>query len=158
MLSQLEKLSMDADGRFATDEELAFVDAYVQSFSLRVQTYQTLQLVESAIVQQVEAKMRAIDPMLFHSGKEDVSAKWKRDTVRVLRYSAIAMLMDDPETLRERFLLWFQSIMRAFGAEKSCNATYEVMQQVVKQHLTPQQASMFCPILELNRVALGKTR
>ena len=158
MLSQLEKLSMDTDGRFASDEELAFVDAYVQSFSLRVQTYQTLQLVESAIVQQVEAKMRSLDPMLFHYGKEDVSAKWKRDTVRVLRYSAIAMLMDDPETLRERFLLWFQSIMRAFGAEKSCNATYEVMQQVVKQHLTPQQASMFCPILELNRVALGKTR
>ena len=158
MLSQLEKLSMDTDGRFASDEELAFVDAYVQSFGLRVQTYQTLQLVESAIVQQVEAKMRSLDPMLFHYGKKDVSVKWKRDTVRVLRYSAIAMLMDDPETLRERFLLWFQSIMRAFGAEKSCNATYEVMQQVVKQHLTPQQASMFCPILELNRVALGKTR
>ncbi len=157
MLSQLEKLSMDTDGRFASDEELAFVDAYVQSFSLRLQTYQTLQLVESAIVQQVEAKMRSIDPMLFHSGKEDVSVKWKRDTVRVLRYSAIAMLMDDPETLRERFLLWFQSIMKAFGAEKSCNATYEVMQQVVKQHLTPQQASVFCPILELNRVALGKS-
>lgn len=156
MLSQLEKLSMDTDGRFASDEELAFVDAYVQSFSLRLQTYQTLQLVESAIVQQVEAKMRSIDPMLFHHGKEDVSTKWKRDTVRVLRYSAIAMLMDDPETLRERFLLWFQSIMKAFGAEKSCNATYEVMQQVVKQHLTPQQASMFCPILELNRVSLGK--
>lgn len=158
MLSQLEKLSMDTDGRFASDEELAFVDAYVQSFSLRVQTYQTLQLVESAIVQQVEAKMRSIDPILFHNGKEDVSAKWKRDTVRVLRYSAIAMLMDDPATLRERFLLWFQTIMKAFGAEKSCNATYEVMQQVVKQHLTPQQASMFCPILELNRVALGKPR
>ncbi|XHX79599.1 MAG: phycobilisome protein [Stenomitos frigidus ULC029] len=157
MLSQLEKLSLETDGRFATDEELAFVEAYAQSFSLRVQTYQTLQLVESAIVQQVEAKMRSIDPLLFQNGKDDVSAKWKRDTVRVLRYSAIAMLMDDPETLRERFLLWFQSIMKAFGAEKSCNATYEVMQQVVKQHLTPQQASVFCPILELNRVALGKS-
>ena len=85
-----------------------------------------------------------------------MSAKWKRDTFRVLRYSAVAMLVNDPDTLRERFLFWFQTIMKAFGAQKSCNATYEVMQQVVKQHLTPVQASLFCPILEINRQVLGK--
>ncbi|MBW4578780.1 MAG: phycobilisome protein [Tildeniella nuda ZEHNDER 1965/U140] len=156
MLSQLEKLSLDTDGRYATDEELAFVSTYVQSFGTRVQTYQTLQLVEAAIVQQVEAKMRAIDPDLFRSGNEDMSAKWKRDTVRVLRYSAVAMLMNDPDTLRERFLLWFKTIMKAFSAQKSCNATYVVMQEVVKQHLTPVQASLFCPILEINRQVLGQ--
>lgn len=155
MLSQLEKLSLNTDGRYATDEELAFVNVYIQSFGMRAQTYQTLQLVEAAIVQQVEVKMRLLDPNLFRSGNEDVSAKWKRDTVRVLRYSAVAMLMNDPDTLRERFLFWFTTIMKAFGAQKSCNATYEVMQGVVKQHLTPIQVSLFCPILEINRQTLG---
>lgn len=156
MLSQLEKLSLNTDGRYASDEELQFVSDYIQLFGLRLQTYQTLQLVEAAIVQQVETKMRLLDPNLFRSGNEDVSAKWKRDTLRVLRYSAVAMLMNDPETLRRRFLLWFQTIMKAFGAQKSCNATYEVMQEVVKQHLTPVQASLFCPILEINRQVLGQ--
>jgi hypothetical protein len=156
MLSQLENLSLTTDGRYASDEELQFVSDYMQLFGLRLQTYQTLQLVEAAIVQQVETKMRLLDPNLFRSGNEDVSAKWKRDTLRVLRYSAVAMLMDDPETLRRRFLLWFQTIMKAFDAQKSCNATYEVMQEVVKQHLTPIQASLFCPILEINRQTLGK--
>ncbi|PSB28963.1 phycobilisome protein [Stenomitos frigidus ULC18] len=156
MLSQLEKLSLDTDGRYASDEELQFVGDYMQSFSLRVQTYQKLQSAEAAIVQQVEAKMRSLDPSLFNSGNDDVSAKWKRDTVRVLRYSAVAMLMNDPETLRERFLFWFQTIMKAFGAQKSCNATYVAMQEVVQQHLTPIQASLFCPILEINRQTLGK--
>ncbi|MBC7968791.1 MAG: phycobilisome protein [Verrucomicrobia bacterium] len=156
MLSQLEKLSLNTDGRYASDEELQFVGDYVQLFGLRLQTYQTLQLVEAAIVQQVETKMRLLDPNLFRSGNEDVSAKWKRDTLRVLRYSAVAMLMNDPETLRERFLFWLQTIMKAFGAQKSCNATYEVMQEVVKQHLTPVQAGLFCPILEINRQTLGK--
>ena len=155
MLSQLEKLSLNTDGRYASDEELQFVSDYMQSFSLRAQTYQKLQSVEAAIVQQVEEKMRSRDPNLFRSGNEDVSAKWKRDTLRVLRYSAVAMLMNDPETLCERFLFWFQTIMKAFSAQKSCNATYEVMQEVVKQHLTPVQASLFCPILEINRRTLS---
>lgn len=155
MLSQLEKLSLDTDGRYANDDELQFFADYIQLFGLRMQTYQTLQLVEAAIVKQAEEKIRLLDPSFFQSGHEDISAKWRRDTVRVLRYSAVAMLMNDPETLRRRFLLWFQTIMKAFGAQKSCNVTYEVVQDVVKQHLTPVQASLFCPILEINRQTLG---
>jgi hypothetical protein len=65
--------------------------------------------------------------------------------------------VNDPETLCERLLFWFQTIMKAFNAQKSCNVTYEVMQEVVKQHLPPVQASVFCPILEINRQVLGKT-
>jgi hypothetical protein len=57
--------------------------------------------------------------------------------------------------LRERLLFWFQTIMRAFGAQRSCNVTYTIMQEVVKQHLTAEQASLFLPILEVNRRILG---
>lgn len=155
MLNQMQRLSLDTEGRYATDEELSFLTDYARSFELRVQTYQKLQASEAAIVQQVQTKMRSIDSTLFHHGKDDITNKWKRDTLRVLRYSAVAMLMDDPETLRERFLLWFQTIMRAFGAQRSCNVTYTVMQEVVKQHLTTTQAALFLPILEVTRRMLG---
>ncbi|KAM3090051.1 phycobilisome protein [Phormidesmis sp. 146-35] len=155
MLSQMQRLSLEAEGRYATDEELSFLTDYVRSFELRVQTYQKLQGCEALIMQQVQAKMQAIDPALFRSGNDDITIKWKRDTLRVLRYSAVAMLVDDPETLRERFLFWFQTIMRAFGAQRSCNVTYTVMQEVVKQHLSPAQANVFLPILEVNRRMLG---
>jgi hypothetical protein len=155
MLSQLTTLSLETDGRYATDEELAFLDDYARSFYLRVQTYQRLQASEAVIVQQVQAKLQSLDPSLFRSAKGDMTVKWKRDTIRVLRYSAIAMLLNDPDTLRERFLFWFRTIMKAFSAERSCNMTYTVMQEVVKQNLTPTQANLFCPILEVNRQILG---
>ncbi|MBD1854427.1 MULTISPECIES: phycobilisome protein [Leptolyngbya] len=155
MLSQIQRLSQTTEGRYATDEELRFLAEYARSFELRVQTYQKLQASEAAIVQQVLAKMRAIDPTLLRNGSEDVTAKWKRDTLRVLRYSAVAMLLDDSETLRERFLFWFQTIMRAFNAQKSCGVTYTVMQEVVKQVLTPSEANLILPILEVNRRMLG---
>jgi Phycobilisome protein len=155
MLSQLERLSCEVDGRYASDSELQFLIDYVQSFDLRVQTYQKLQEIEVALVQQAYVKMRSQDPNLFKNGNEDISGKWKRDTLRVLRYVAIAVLMDDAETLRERFLLWFQTIMRAFSAEKGCNVTYTVLQEVAKQNLSGAQANLVCPLLELTRRSLG---
>lgn len=155
MLSQLQNLSVATDGRFATDEELLFVHQYARSFGLRLQTYQKLQAAEAVIVQQVYARLQALDPTLFQGQSDDLSSKWKRDTIRVLRYSAIAMLLDDPTTLQERLLFWFQSIMKAFGAQRYCHLTYTAMQEVAKQYLSPMQASLFCPILEINRKLLG---
>lgn len=155
MLSQIQRLAQETEGRYATDEELRFLADYARSYELRVQTYQKLQTCEMMIIQQVQAKMRAIDPMLFRQGNEDLTNKWKRDTLRVLRYSAAAMLIDDPESLRERFLFWFQTIMRAFNAQKSCGVTYTVMQDVIKQVLTPSEANLILPILEVNRRMLG---
>ncbi|MBM0741092.1 phycobilisome protein [Phormidium sp. CLA17] len=155
MLSQLQKLSYETDGRYATDEELEFVSEFGQLFYLRVQTYQRLQAMESIIVQQVLTKIQLFEPSLFHSNNEALTAKWKRDTLRVLRYSAIAMLLNDPDSLRDRLLFWFRTIMKAFDAQRSCNVTYAIMQDVVKHHLTAPQASLFCPILEMNRQVLG---
>lgn len=155
MLSQLKQLSNATDGRYATDDELKFLDGYARSFYLRVQTYQRLQVAEVMIVQQVLNKVKKLDPVSFQ--REHTEAKWKRDTVRVLRYSAIALLLDDPDTLRERLLYWFRTIMKAFGTQKNCAITYQVMQEVVQQYLTPTQANLFCPILELNRHILGDT-
>ncbi|NDJ19872.1 phycobilisome protein [Myxacorys almedinensis] len=155
MLNQIQRLSQATEGRYATDEELSFLADYGRSFDLRVQTYQKLQASEALIVQQVQAKMKAMDATLFQSGQEDITNKWKRDTLRTFRYAAAAMLADDPETLRERFLFWFQTIMRAFGAQRSCGVTYTVMQEVVKQHLIPPQANLILPILEVNRRMLG---
>ena len=157
MLSQIQYVSQVADGRYATDEELQFISSYLQSFEVRLSAYTRLQGAEATIVQQVQIKLRSLDPTLLHSGAEDVTAKWRRDTIRVLRYSAIAMLLNDADWLRDRLLYWMQTVMKAFGAQRSCDATYQLMQDVVQQHLTPAEARLFCPILELNRALLGGT-
>jgi hypothetical protein len=155
MLSQLQKLSYETDGRYATDKELEFVSEFGRSYYLRVETYQRLQTMEAIIVQQVLTKMQLLESSLFPGNNADLTAKWRRDTIRVLRYSAIAMLLNDPDSLRDRLLFWFRTIMKAFGAQRSCSVTYAVMQEVVRHHLPPPQASLFCPILEMNRQVLG---
>lgn len=156
MFVQLENLSIEADGRYATDEELQFIDAYLRSFKLRQQTYNKLKNLETKIVEQVYGKLRSQDPSLLRYGAEDVSEKWKRDSLRVIRYMALTVLIDDVDNLKNQLLIWFQTIMQAFGAERSCYATYEVMQQVIKSLLDAPEFALVAPILELNRTMLGK--
>lgn len=157
MLSQLQQLGFVVDGRYANDTELQFIADYVQAFDLRIQTYLKLQELESTLVQQAYIKMRSVDPFLFKYNNADISTKWKQDTTRVLRYVAVTILLDDTETLRQRFLLWFQTVMRAFGTQRSCDVTYQVLQTVIKQHLTPAQVNLVCPVLELTRRTLSLT-
>jgi hypothetical protein len=155
MLTRLRNLSLEADGRYATDAELQFMDTYIQSFDLRLQTYLKLQALEMTIIQEVEARLKSMDPQLYMRGTEDYAGKWKADTVRMYRLSALTMLIDDPERLKERVLFWFQTLMRAFRAQRSCDVTYQLLQESVGKHLSSAEAELICPILEMNRVMLG---
>lgn len=155
MLSQLDRLSVNADGRYASDEELLFLREYLQSARLRFQLYQKLQKLEVQVVQTVLERLKAEDPTLLQVGGQDLTAKWQRDTVRTLRYIAASLLINDTEIFKERMLLWFQTIMRSFQTQRSCEATYRVMQAVIKRYLSAEEAELVCPILELSRSMLS---
>lgn len=155
MLSKLQQLTSNADGRFASDNELQFIDDYVNSFNTRVNCYQQIKDAEKEIVETVLAKIQSSHPNLLLAKGEDMKKKWKQDTLRVLRHSAMTVLLDDSEQLRQQFLYWFQTIMQSFGAQESCDVTYRIMQDVVKDLLPRDISDLLCPILEINRNLLG---
>jgi len=156
MLSQLARLSMEADGRYASAVELQFLKDYFQSLNHRMSAYKKIQASEKEILSQVEAQMQSLDPSLFRRGSQDVTAKCRGDFAQVLRHSAAALLMNDTERLRDRLLLWLQTILGAVQVKNSSAVTYDVMQKVIKQYLTAEEASLFLPILEIDRTLLGK--
>jgi hypothetical protein len=155
MLSKLQQLGTDADGRYASDDELKFMDTYINSFEVRANAYRQIKAAEKEIVESVLTKLQKSQPRLLATRGEDIQNKWKQDTFRVLRHSAMTVLLDDPELLRQQFLYWFQTIMQAFGAQEACNATYLIMQDVVRATLPKDVADLLCPILEMNRELLG---
>jgi Phycobilisome protein len=157
MLTNVQDLVQATDGRYASDQELLFFQQYLSSVSIRLRTYQKIQGAEKQIIGQVLARLKAQKPDIFLVGDQDLAAKWQRDTVRVLRYSATALLLDDSEWLKDTLLMWFQTIMRAFGAQESCDLTYTVMPEVMAQHLSTEELRLFLPILELSRTLLGKS-
>jgi hypothetical protein len=155
MLSKLQQLGSSSDGRFASDDELQFMDTYISSFEKRVDAYRRIKAVEKEIVESVLTKMKTSYPNLLLPKGEDMQNKWKQDTFRVLRHSAMTVLLDDPEQMRQQFLYWFQTIMKAFNAQEACNVTYVLMQDVVREILPKDVSDLLCPVLEMNRNFLG---
>ena len=152
MLTQFARLSVAADGRYATSEELQFLKDYFKSFNIRLSAYQKIRASETEIIRQVQAKIQSIDSTLFHSGSQDATNKWKLDTVRVLRHTAAALLFNDTDRFKEQFISWFQTILKAMNVERSAELTYQVMLEVIRQYLTPEEATIFIPLWELNRL------
>lgn len=156
MLSQLANLSVEADGRYAAQSELQFLKDYFQSLNLRLSAYQKIQAAEKEIIRDVETKILSASPDLLRRGSQDLTSKWRLDTVRVLRHSAAALLIDDRNRLRDRLLLWFQTILGSFQAKKTSEITFQIMQDAIKQYLTAEEANLFIPILEMNRSIFSK--
>jgi hypothetical protein len=155
VLSQLDRLSRDCDGRYATKVELSFLKDYLRSASIRLTIYQKLQNLDKDIVREVEAKMRSINPNFFRIGGVDVTEKWRADTFRILRYISTAVLINDPQRLRDRVLTWFEVILGSLNAKESTGVTYQVMPEVIKPLFTMEEQNLLIPILELVRTKLG---
>lgn len=156
MLNQLSRLSVEADGRYATSEELQFLKDYIQSLDLRLDAYEKISAAHAEIVNSVETQVRATNPDLFRKGNRDVTATCKRDRFDVLRYSAATVLSNDLDHLRESFLLWYRTIIRVFQDRQAAAISYQVMLEVLKKHLTPQEVALISPVMGLNQVILGK--
>ncbi|MBW4577288.1 MAG: phycobilisome protein [Aphanothece sp. CMT-3BRIN-NPC111] len=155
MLTQLTRLSVETDGRYAKLEELQFLKDYLQSMDVRLSAYEKIRAAQEQIILQVEVKMCDMDPSLFRSAAGDFTEIWRKDIGQLLRYAAAALLFNEPDHLREGLLLWHNTIAKSFKFERTCNTTFRVMPEVIKEYLTPQEAALFCPILELNHILLG---
>jgi hypothetical protein len=155
MLTQLDNLSRTADGRYANDAELAFIQDYYSSFAQRLSTYKKMQAVETQMVRAVQAQLQKEDPS-FVANDPQMLRKCEFDLLFVLRYAAVALLLNDTDTFKERLLYWLQTIMRTFKNHQSrCDTAYRVAQTVATQYLAPQEATLVCPLLELSRSMLG---
>ena len=154
MFKQLTRLSIDADGRYATDDELKFIDDYLDTVETRVSTYETIRENEEQIIYRWEAAKRGIKQDVFHMGDRDVSEICRRDMTNIFRCSATAILFNDLDRLREGLLIWYQTIVRAFKYDKYTNITYAVIQDTIKEFLKPEEVELMLPALKLNHTIL----
>lgn len=156
MLRQLEKLSLEADGRYARAEELKFLKNYLAVAEQRISAYEKIRDAEEKILDQVEQQLRAKSPHIFRKGNQDYSAVCRRDRKHVLRLAAAAMLFADLEALREGFLLWYRTIIKAFRDEKVAQVTYQVLPQAVNQVLAGEEVPLMQPVMALTQSILGE--
>lgn len=158
MLKQLAQLSVEADGRYATSQELQFLKNYLQTVDQRVSAYEKIRDAEEAIVEQTQAKAKTLDSNAFlrshdvPGSSRDVSGRAKYDNTMLLQFAAAAMLFDELDRFKESLLVWHRTIMKSFQVQHPTQITYKVLPDVVKQHLTPEEAALLMPALRLIQV------
>lgn len=155
MLNQLTRLSIEADGSYATEQELQFLTSYLESVDQRVISYEKIKNAEAEIIDKTKAKIDAQNPNLFIRGSKDLSSIWRRDITIVLRSSVAAMLINDLDWLRESLLLWHRTIVNANKTLDISQATYIAMSEVMEEYLSSAEVKFILPVLQLNSSILG---
>jgi Phycobilisome protein len=148
MLSQMQRLTATAEGRYATDEELRFLPEYLRSYELRMQTYQQIQKSEATILTQLFAEVTQQAPDLFPIDPIDRLKHCQQDVRQTLRYCATAVLVNDMNVFRERYLLWLQTSMRALDKQRENALIYSVLPATVRQVLAEPQAQLLLPLIQ----------
>ncbi|WP_299416457.1 allophycocyanin [Acaryochloris sp. IP29b_bin.148] len=155
MLSQLKHLSIEADGRYATDADLNFLKSYIQSARQRISAYEKIRDAEATLMEQADTKLMEIDPQVFHKGSKDYRETCHRDRKNTLRYTATAMLFNDLDRLRDGLLLWQRTIVHAVKDEHASTLTWQEMPEILREHLTAEEADLMMPALHLNQALLN---
>ncbi len=155
MLHRTAELIRKSEGCYLRDADLDAFTNYIEELPLRTQIYQRLQLLEGEVIRDVESKLRFKDASLFQVAGEDVSSKWKTDTIRTYRFIAKTVLLDDVEMLRQEYLLWMTTVMKAFGASDCCGETYALLERVLSSRLSSREAEHVLPVVRLVQQTLA---
>lgn len=155
MLTQLSRLSVEADGRYATAFELQFLKDYFASVETRLSAYEKMRDAEQEILPRMEAEKQAKDSDLFRLGSRDVTQVCQRDSKRLLLYAATTVLFGDLDYLRENPLLWLKTIVSSFGFGEEMAVTYQMLPQLLQEYLTNEEADLIKPVFQLYRTLLS---
>ena len=156
MITLLENLIEKSDGSYCQPQDLDVVEQSLQSWGDRRHAYQQIQALESTIIEKTLNRFKEQHEILARSASDALLKKCPNDLSLVLRNSAMAMLLEDEELLKDRFLFWMQNIMRALRNQKFNAHIYQLLQDVIVEELSEKDAALILPYLKIVYQFLGK--
>lgn len=151
MHSQVEAILDQAESRYLQSEELALLNQYVDSLPHRLETYRYLRDQEITMMQQVVDQMQIELP---HMSEADLERSIKH-VILVMRYSGMAMLLNDESFVTSRLQGWLDQISHAHKTQSIDGAMYRILNQRLNQILTPQQLNLIRPPLQTAQTLLS---
>jgi hypothetical protein len=152
MHQHLETLFDEAENRYLKPEELKLLSQYVESLPQRMETYRLLRDQEIELMQQVADQLQAALPQ----EKTEVLERSIKNALLMLRYCAMAMLLNDDTFVAERLLGWLSRTIQAYDSQKIDATLYRLLNQRLTQVFNPQQMSLLSPPLLLAQKSLLK--
>ncbi|PSN20607.1 hypothetical protein C7271_01400 [filamentous cyanobacterium CCP5] len=144
MNSKLEALFDEPEKRYLNADELSALSQYVSSVPERLSIYRQLRDQEVEILQPVVNTIQQQMPEVAESTLE----RSIQNIMLILRYAAMAMLIDDVDFMDKRLYGWLPEMVKAFGTHTLNQKLFELLNQKLAQTLSPQHLNLLKPNLD----------
>lgn len=150
MIPKIQELINQAQDRYLASDELGLMESYVSSLPERLKLYKLIRDREIDILQSVADQVPSDIPNI---AVEDLEVGIK-NLVLVLRYSSMAMLLNDESFLKERLLNWLEGIMSMRDMRRLNDTLYKLLNQILRQQFSPNQLALLQPLITTAQVTL----
>ena len=150
MVSPLEQMLIEAEARYLTSEQLDQLKAYVLGWPKRQHVYRALREGEAQMVGRTLEALQKEMPNL----SPQVVDLCRRHLLLLLRHSALAMLLQDENLLKERLIDWMEEEVRLYGLQNVYEVAHRLFQQELKDCLQPGELEFIRPLITRVQAAL----
>jgi Phycobilisome protein len=144
MHPEIEVLLDQAENRFLKAEELIAFKRQAASLAQRLKIYEFLREKEISIFQPVANKLQEA----FPDEKQETLERSLKHWLLVLRYCAMAMLLNDRAFLEQRLLDWLSGLVEAHQTQKIELTICNLLQTRIKEILSDQARAILQPFLD----------
>ncbi len=154
MQKDFETLFYEAEDHYLPSSDLASLKDSANTLKKRLEIYQSLRDQEIPIFQFIADNLVATFPNEDNQRLEKGLKHW----MSVMRYSAMAMLLNNPDYFRHRILEWLTDIVQAQDMVTIENHIFENLKQGLEEMLSPEQMQLLNPFLEQAKITLLETK
>jgi hypothetical protein len=150
MHPKIENLIEEAETRYLKAEEIEAFKQYAISIAQSLKTYEFLRDQEMKIFQPIADQLVAAFPQIPQETLERSLKHW----VLVLRYSAMAMLINDAQYLETNLLDWLKGIVETHQSTEIETKLYDLLQNQLKTLMAPPALALLQPFLSKAKTIL----
>lgn len=150
MDSDIQALLYQAEDHYLQSQEIVAFKQNIASLKKRSETYKYLRDQEIDIFQPVADRLSDEFPEL----EEALLAKALKHWLSVLRYAAMAMLLNNPEYLQHRLLEWLTPQVQTHQLIEVEIKLYEFLESRLQELLVKEQLALIKPFLTQTKTTL----
>ncbi len=151
MQSDIKNILQQAEENYLKDRDIKLFQADVANLAKRLEIYELLRDREIEIFQPIADALLKIHPEENPQLIEKALKHW----LSIMRYCAMATLLNNPEYLQRGVLEWVTDMVQAHQMQSIENAIYDLLSSDLQRLLSQDQFTLIEPFLEQTQAILG---
>lgn len=139
----LRQIELQPERSYLTPQEIGSLGRYVSSLSDRIRAYRQLREWEINLIQELVDRL----PVTVQKNTEALEQSIKQ-TILILRYAALGMLVDDVNLGRRRLKQWLPTMVEVYQTRPIDVLLHRSLNQQLPRLLTDSQFALLQPALE----------